>query len=405
MKKDDSKLQIIGQKYISLHAVLDERALRLWCASEARALGYGGKEIVHKATGVSRPTINKGLKELDEPVLLENGRVRRNGGGRKKLTDKDPLLMADLDALIEPATRGDPLNPLRWSSKSTIKLAKELQAQGHDVTQRTVHRLLVAQKYSMKSNRKTNEGAKENPDRDQQFQFINQKTIDFQKNKCPVLSVDTKKKENIGEFKNNGKEWSKKGEHVDVNVYDFIDKKLGKAAPYGVYDVTENTGWVSVGISSDTAEFAVESIRQWWYEMGEKIYKDAAEIMITADCGGSNGYRVRLWKYELQQLADELGKAITVCHFPPGTSKWNKIEHKMFCQISQNWRATPLVDLQTIVELIGNTTTTTGLLIKTKVDKKEYMKGIKISEEEFASINLERMKFHGEWNYTIRPNS
>ena len=405
MKTDVSKLQIISQKYISLHAVLDERALRLWCASEARALGYGGKELVHKATGVSRPTIDKGFKELDKPVLLENGRVRRNGGGRKKLTDKDPLLMAALDALIEPATRGDPLNPLRWSSKSTIKLAKELQAQGHTVTQRTVHRLLVAQKYSMKSNRKTNEGAKENPDRDQQFQFINQKTMSFQMNKCPVLSVDTKKKENIGEFKNNGKEWSKKGEHVDVNVYDFIDKELGKAAPYGVYDVTKNTGWVSVGISSDTAEFAVESIRQWWYEMGQEIYKNAPDIMITADCGGSNGYRVRLWKYELQQLANELGKAITVCHFPPGTSKWNKIEHKMFCQISQNWRATPLVNLQTIVELIGNTTTTTGLIIKTKVDEKEYMKGIKISDSKFASINLERMKFHGEWNYTIRPNS
>lgn len=405
MKKDDSKLQIIGQKYISLHAVLDERALRLWCASEARALGYGGKEIVHKATGVSRPTINKGLKELDEPLLLENDRVRRNGGGRKKLTDKDPFLQDALDSLIEPATRGDPLNPLRWSSKSTIKLAKELQAQGHTVTQRTVHRLLVAQKYSMKSNRKTNEGAKDNPDRDQQFQFINKKTMNFQANKCPVLSVDTKKKENIGEFKNNGKEWSQKGEHVDVNVYDFIDKKLGKAAPYGVYDVTENKGWVSVGISSDTAEFAVESIRRWWYEMGKKIYKNATDIMITADCGGSNGYRVRLWKYELQQLANELGKAITVCHFPPGTSKWNKIEHKMFCQISQNWRATPLVNLQTIVELIGNTTTTTGLIIKTKVDKREYLKGRKISEDEFASINLERMEFHGEWNYTIRPNT
>jgi hypothetical protein len=405
MKTNDLILSIIGQKYISLHAVLDERALRLWCASEARALGYGGKELVHKATWISRPTINKGLKELDEPIVLGSDRVRRNGGGRKKLTDKDPFLLGDLDSLIEPATRGDPLNPLRWSSKSTIKLAKELQAQGHTITQRTVHRLLVAQKYSMKSNRKTNEGAKENPDRDQQFQFINQQTIDFQVNKCPVLSVDTKKKENIGEFKNNGKEWSQKGEHVDVNVYDFIDKKLGKAAPYGVYDVTENTGWVSVGISSDTAEFAVESIRRWWYEMGKKIYKNAPDIMITADCGGSNGYRVRLWKYELQQLANELGKAITVCHFPPGTSKWNKIEHKMFCQISQNWRATPLVNLQTIVELIGNTTTTTGLIIKTKVDKKEYMKGRKISEDEFASINLERMEFHGEWNYTIRPNS
>ena len=404
MKTDNSQLQTIAQKYISLYDVLNERALRLWCASEARALGFGGKEIVHKATGVSRPTINKGLKELDDPLSLKSAQIRRKGGGRKKLTDKDHLLLSDLDSLIEPATRGDPLNPLRWSSKSTIKLAKELQAQGHSVTQRTVYRLLAAQKYSMKSNRKTNEGAKDNPDRDQQFQFINKKTIEFQANKCPVLSVDTKKKENVGEFKNNGKEWSQKGEHIDVKVYDFIDKKRGKAAPYGVYDVTENTGWVSVGISSDTAEFAVESIRWWWYEMGKKIYKNATDIMITADCGGSNGYRVRLWKYELQQLANEIGKAITVCHFPPGTSKWNKIEHRMFCQISQNWRATPLINLQTIVELIGNTTTTTGLIIKAKIDKKEYLKGRKISNDEFASINLELIDFHGEWNYTIRPS-
>ncbi|NNM59988.1 MAG: ISAzo13 family transposase [Legionellales bacterium] len=403
MKTVNSQLQTIAEKYISLHGVLNERALRLWCASEARALGFGGKELVHKATGVSRPTINKGIKELDDPLLLQSDRIRRKGGGRKKLTNKDHFLLSDLDSLIEPATRGNPLNPLRWSSKSTIKLAKELQAQGHSVTQRTVHRLLVAQKYSMKSNRKTNEGAKDNPDRDQQFQFINEKTKEFQGNQCPVLSVDTKKKENIGEFKNNGREWSQKGEHIDVNVYDFIDKKLGKAAPYGVYDVTENTGWVSVGISSDTAEFAVESIRRWWYEMGKKLYKNATDIMITADCGGSNGYRVRLWKYELQQLANEIGKAITVCHFPPGTSKWNKIEHRMFCQISQNWRATPLVNLQTIVELIGNTTTTTGLIIKVKIDKKEYLKGRKISDDEFASINIELIDFHGEWNYTIRP--
>jgi hypothetical protein len=403
MKTDNTQLQTIAQKYISLRDVLNERALRLWCASEARVLGFGGKELVHKATGVSRPTITKGLKELDAPLLLQREQIRCKGGGRKKLIDKDPFLLSDLDSLIEPATRGDPLNPLRWTSKSTTKLANELQAQGHSVTQRTVHRLLVAQKYSMKSNRKTNEGAKDNPDRDQQFQFINEKTRAFQANQCPVLSVDTKKKENIGEFKNNGKEWSQKGEHIDVNVYDFIDKKLGKAAPYGVYDVTENTGWVSVGISSDTAEFAVESIRRWWYEMGKKIYKNATDIMITADCGGSNGYRVRLWKYELQQLANEIGKAITVCHFPPGTSKWNKIEHKMFCQISQNWRATPLVSLQTIVELIGNTTTTTGLIIKAKIDKKEYLKGRKISDDEFASINIELIDFHGEWNYTIRP--
>lgn len=255
----------------------------------------------------------------------------------------------------------------------------------------------------MKSNRKTNEGAKENPDRDQQFKFINQKTIELQSRGYPVLSVDTKKKENIGEFKNNGKEWSRRGEHTEVNVYDFIDKTKGKVAPYGIYDIAENKGWVSIGISSDTAEFATNSIRSWFYEMGTEKYSKADEIMITADCGGSNGYRVGLWKYELQNLANELNKAITVCHFPPGTSKWNKIEHRMFCHISQNWRARPLTDLQTVVELIGNTTTTAGLKIRTKVDETIYVKGKKISKAELAKINLTPDIFHGEWNYTIKP--
>ena len=257
----------------------------------------------------------------------------------------------------------------------------------------------------MKSNRKKNEGAKKNPDRDAQFQIISRKTSEFQSRKCAVISIDTKKKENIGEFKNNGKEWSQKGEYRDVNVHDFVDKKKGKAAPYGVYDVAKNEGWVSVGISSDTAEFAVQSIRNWWKQMGENTYKDAPEIMITADCGGSNGYRVRLWKYELQKLANEINKSITVCHFPPGTSKWNKIEHRMFCHITQNWRATPLIDLQTIVELIGNTTTKTGLQIQTMIDERSYEKGIKITDEQFASISIKRDDFHGEWNYTIKPNS
>jgi hypothetical protein len=404
MEKVYDLKNILLIKYTSLKEALNERAIRLWCASEARAIGHGGILLVHQATGISRPTIIKGLKELDNKNLKPN-KIRAEGGGRKKLIDKDPDLLKDLDRLIEPVTRGDPENPLRWSSKSTIKLANELCEQGHRVTQRSVHRILEAQKYSMKSNRKTKEGAKENPDRDCQFKFINDKAKEFQNNKAPVLSVDAKKKENIGEFKNNGKEWSRKGETTDVNVYDFIDKQKGKAAPYGVYDVANNIGWVSVGISSDTAEFAVQSIRNWWYEMGNELYSHATEIMITADCGGSNGNRVRLWKYELQILANELGKSITVCHFPPGTSKWNKIEHRMFCQISNNWRARPLTDLQTIVELIGNTTTETGLKIRTKVDDSTYEKGRKISDEQFKSINITLMDFHGEWNYTITPNS
>jgi hypothetical protein len=404
MDNEIKTLELLGQKYISLHSILNERTLRLWCATEARAIGHGGIIKVHKATGISRPTIMKGLRELDNPSNLSKEEIRLKGGGRKKLTDKNPSLLTELDKLIEPITRGDPESPLRWSSKSTSKLANELCEQGHRVTQRTVHRILVAQKYSMKSNRKSREGAKENPDRDLQFKFISDKTEGLLAKRYPVLSVDTKKKENVGNFKNSGKEWSRKGNHIDVNTHDFIDKKLGKAAPYGVYDIANNKGWVSVGISSDTAEFAVNSIRSWWFEMGKDTYKDATDIMITADCGGSNGYRVRLWKYELQKLANELGKTLIVCHFPPGTSKWNKIEHRMFCKISENWRARPLVNLQTIIELIGNTTTTTGLKIKAMIDTNTYEKGRKISDEDFKSINLEPMKFHGEWNYIIKPS-
>lgn len=395
----------IRERFEALRCVLDERSLRLWCAAEAKSFGRGGSVIVHKATGISRPTIFKGMSELSGSLPLSSGRIRQPGGGRKKLTEKDPSLLSNLDKLIEPVTRGDPENPLRWSSKSTTKLADELRGMGHNITQQTVHSLLKSQKYSMKSNRKTNEGAREHPDRDAQFNFINEQTKEFQARKSPVLSVDTKKKENIGNFKNNGKEWERQGHHTDVNIYDFIDKRLGKAAPYGVYDVTDNVGWVSVGISSDTAEFAVQSIRNWWYEMGKDTYSEASDIMITADCGGSNGNRVRLWKYELQKLANELGKNITVCHFPSGTSKWNKIEHRMFSQITQNWRAKPLIDLKTIVELIGNTTTKTGLKIKTKIDEKNYEKGRKISNEAFNTIDIKPMNFHGEWNYTIQPNN
>jgi len=405
MKQNTIEILRIREKFSHLKPLLNERAIRIWCATEAIAYGRGGKALVHQATGVSWPTITKGIAELK--TLSANQdlvRVRRKGGGRKKITEKDKTLLNDLDKLIEPTTRGDPETPLRWSSKSTIKLSKELCEQGHRITQMSVHRLLIQQRYSMKSNRKRIEGESQNPERDKQFQKINEQATQFQAEGNPVLSVDAKKKENIGQFKNNGCEWRQKGQHTDVNVYDFIDKKKGKAAPYGVYDVGENVGWVSVGISSDTAEFAVQSIRNWWYEMGKGKYAKSEKIMITADCGGSNGYRVRLWKYELQKLANELNKSITVCHFPPGTSKWNKIEHRLFCQISQNWRAKPLVDLQTIVELIGNTKTQTGLVVKTKVDDKIYLKGRKISNAEFKTINLKPADFHPEWNYTILPN-
>ena len=405
MRAAAKQIPIIGSKYKQLKTVLNERSQRVWSAIEAGALGHGGVTAVHQATGISRKTIHKGLKELGSETVLEPERIRRKGGGRKTITEKDPTLLKDLDELIEPATRGDPENPLRWSSKSTIKLADELNNQGHKITQRTVYNILKEQKYSLKANKKTKEGKEDHPTRDAQFQFINKKAQEFQKNKNPVLSVDTKKKENIGNFKNNGQEWMPKGEWVEVNTHDFPDKLLGKAAPYGIYDITRNEGWVNVGISHDTAEFAVHSVRTWWENKGKELYGGCTAIMITADCGGSNSYKTRLWKYELQKLADEIGKSITVCHFPPGTSKWNKIEHRMFSFISQNWRGTPLVSLQAIVELIGNTTTKTGLKIQTSIDKNHYETGRKISDEEFELINIERSEFQENWNYTIHPQS
>lgn len=405
MKEAYAPLLQMQEKYKSLFPFLDERSRRLWCATEARAIGVGGVSFVSKATGVSRPTIHAGLKDIANPEFRARNKLRKRGGGRKKVTEKSPDLLADLKELVSPATLGNPENPLLWSSKSTAKLAYEMNQKGYKVTQRTIHTLLSNENYSLRVNNKTKEGTKTYEDRDAQFHFINNKTKEFQAKGAAVLSVDTKKKENIGNFKNNGREWSAKGETVDVNVYDFKDKKLGKAAPYGVYDVSQNVGWVNVGISSDTAEFAVASIRHWWYEMGKEAYDGTHELMITADCGGSNGYRVRLWKHELQRLADELKMSITVCHFPPGTSKWNKIEHRMFCYISKNWRARPLTDLRTIVELIGNTSTTTGLKIRTKIDYNTYEKGRVISNEEFNSIRLAPMEFHGEWNYTIHPQS
>ena len=399
---------MIEEKFQALSGRLDEATLRLWAAVEARTLGHGGVSTVASAVGMSRTTIYAGLRELamtpsnGESVAMRKDRVRAQGGGRKKLTAKDPTLLRDLDALVEPTTRGDPQSPLRWTCKSTPRLAKELVAQGHPVSQRTVCDLLAELDYSLQATRKTHEGGHQ-ADRDAQFSHIAATAAQYQTAGDPVVSVDTKKKELVGDFKNNGREWQPKGRPEDVRVYDFIDPQLGKVAPYGVYDVGANQGWVSVGITHDTATFAVESIRRWWREMGQPLYPTARRLLITADCGGSNGYRVRLWKVELQKLADELGLLVQVCHFPPGTSKWNKIEHRMFCHITQNWRGRPLVSREVVVNLIGNTTTTAGLRIQAQLDDRDYPAGVKVSDQELAALSLERDEFHGEWNYRLKP--
>jgi len=399
---------IIEAKHQALSRRLDEATLRLWAATEARSLGHGGVSTVARATGMSRTTIYAGLAELKTASPLSKqetrARVRATGGGRKKLTAKDEGLLRDLDALVEPTSRGDPMSPLRWTCKSTYRLAEELQQQGHEVSQRTVCDLLSQLDYSLQSTRKTQEG-KQHEDRDAQFRFIAQKVREFQATGDPVISVDTKKKELIGGFKNAGQEWQPKGMPEKVRVHDFIDPELGKVAPYGVYDLTANSGWVNIGVDHDTAEFAVQSIRRWWREMGEANYPSARRLLITADCGGSNGYRVRLWHRELQKLADELKLTIQVCHFPPGTSKWNKIEHRMFCHITANWRGRPLISRQVVVNLIGGTTTRNGLRIKAGIDENAYAKGIKVSDKEVAALTIERDAFHGEWNYRLPPRA
>lgn len=408
--------RVIAAKYRALADRLDEATLRLWAAVEARTLGRGGVSAVAKAIGMSRTTIYAGLEELESkkpssavPTVLTNEivgqrRVRAKGGGRKKLKDKDPTLLRDLDALVEPTTRGDPMSPLRWTCKSTPRLAQELAELGHQVSQRSVCDLLAELDYSLQSVRKTREGS-QHPDRDAQFQHIAKTAAQYQAAGDPVISVDTKKKELIGDFKNGGREWRPKGDPETARVHDFIDPELGKVAPYGVYDLAANQGWVSVGIDHDTAEFAVESIRRWWKEMGRPRYPKAGRLLITADCGGSNGYRVRLWRLELQKLADELNLTIQVCHFPPGTSKWNKIEHRMFCHITNNWRGRPLVSREVVVNLIGSTTTDTGLQIRCQLDGNSYEAGIKVTDEELANLAIERDEFHGEWNYRLRPRS
>jgi DNA-binding phage protein len=398
----DTDTALIKKRFESIEPFLDERMRRLLAAAEAAALGRGGITKVSRATGVSRPTIAAGLEELADPSLVDTKRVRRAGGGRKRTVDKDLTLVQDLESLIEPTTRGDPESPLRWTSKSVRKLARELNGMGHQVSHRLVAELLHELDYSLQANRKTKEGDS-HPDRDVQFEHINAQVKTFQAAGQPAISVDTKKKELVGDFKNGGREWQPQGEPEKVRVHDFLIPELGKVAPYGIYDMTHNLGWVNVGIDHDTATFAVESIRRWWYSMGQPLYPEARQLLITADGGGSNGYRLRLWKVELQKLADETGLSITVCHLPPGTSKWNKIEHRLFSYISQNWRGKPLVSYEVIVNLIAATTTTTGLRVHSELDTRLYPKGVKVSDAELAQVNIERDDFHGEWNYTISP--
>ena len=363
---------VIREKFKSLEPVLDERTRRYWAAAEAIALGRGGVTCISRITGFSRTTVHQGIRELAEAksgksVTTQSKRVRSPGGGRKRITENDPTLLADLERLVDPVTRGDPESPLRWTCKSVRQLASTLKEHGHTIGRQKVADLLEILGYSLQANQKKREGSR-HPDRDAQFGYINQQVIDFQERNQPVISVDTKKKELVGDFKNGGQEWNPKGQPEPVRVHDFPDKKLGKVNPYGVYDQTANVGWVSVGTDHDTAEFAVESIRRWWYKMGSNMYPAASEVLITADCGGSNGYRVRLWKVALQNLANETGLRIHVCHFPPGTSKWNKIEHRMFCHITMNWRGKPLTSHEVIVNLLGNTTTKGGLTIKAELD-------------------------------------
>jgi transposase len=394
----------IKQRFTSLEPFLDERLRRLYAAAEAKALGYGGVSTVARATGVSRRAIGIGLQELAAPAVSSGQRIRQPGGGRKRTVAKDPTLLHDLEQLVEPLSRGDPESPLRWTCKSLRKLADELSRQGHQVSHRLVAELLQELGYSLQANRKTREGAA-HPDRTAQFEHINAQAQAYQADGQPVISVDTKKKELIGDFKNGGREGRPYGDPETVRVHDFALPELGKATPYGVYDLTHNLGWVNVGIDHDTATFAVESIRRWWRWMGQPLYPKAQRLLITADGGGSNGSRLRLWKVELQKLADETGLEIAVCHLPPGTSKWNKIEHRLFSYISQNWRSKPLISHEVIVNLIAATTTKTGLKVCSQLDTQSYPTGTVVTDDELAQVNLRPDQFHGEWNYTISPRT
>jgi hypothetical protein len=404
--QDALTIERIRRKFLALSPLMDERMRRQWAASEADAVGWGGVTLVAVATGLARNTIAVGIGELTHrrahPPETIDVRVRGPGGGRKPLTQTDPGLQKALDALVDPMTRGHPESPLRWTCKSTSKLAEELGRRNHPVTDRTVATLLKKAGYSLQANRKTREGSS-HPDRNAQFEYINQQVIACQKQRQPVISVDTKKKELVGEFKNAGQEWQPKGEPEKVKVHDFPDKKLGKAVPYGVYDLASNEGWVSVGMDHDTSRFAAASIKRWWEEMGQRRFPRATQLMITADGGGSNSSRNRLWKVALQDLANELDMELQVCHFPPGTSKWNKIEHRLFCFITKNWRGRPLSSYEVIVNLIGSTTTKNGLTVRAALDTNQYETGIKISDQQLARVNCTPAPFHGEWNYTIRP--
>jgi hypothetical protein len=399
----DEQVELIRHKYAPLAPLLNERTRRCWAATEAHALGYGGISRVAEALGIARGTIHAGLVEVQaRQTAVVPKRIRRVGGGRQKLTEKDLELEDALNRLVEPTTRGDPESPLRWTCKSTTRLAQELEKAGHPISQRSVCSLLHAQQYSLQANRKTREGST-HPDRDAQFQYINASVKQFQRAHQPVISVDTKKKELVGNFKNPGREWQPKEAPEKVNVHDFADPQLGKVLPYGVYDLAANAGWVNVGIDHDTAEFAVESIRRWWAHMGKERYPQARKLLITADCGGSNGSRTRLWKVSLQQFADEVQMPIHVCHFPPGTSKWNKVEHRLFCFITQNWRGRPLLSRATVVNVIATTTTQHGLTVRAMLDEHSYETGKKVADEELAALRLKPKPFHGEWNYCLLP--
>lgn len=397
--------QAIKAKYEALKPELDERARRLWAATEARSLGHGGVATVARATGLAESTIRLGNKALTSPPTSRDSarRIRRQGAGRKPLTAQDQQLLKALDALVEPTARGDPMSPLRWTCKSTRRLAKELCQQGHPVSHTIVRQLLKALNYRLQGTRKTREGAS-HPDRNAQFEYINAQVKDFQQRGQPVVSVDTKKKELVGDFANSWREYQPQGMPEPVRVHDFMDKRLGKAIPYGVYDMTQNCGWVSVGVDHDTAEFAMASVQQWWQRMGKQMYPQAQQVLITADGGGSNGRRSRLWKVALQQLSDATGLDVCVCHLPPGTSKWNKIEHRLFCHITENWRGRPLVSHEVIVNLIAHTTSEAGLRVEAALDPTPYETGKKVSDEELAQVNLYPADFHGnDWNYVIKP--
>ena len=396
--------EAIRYRYFLVCDHLDERARRMFAAAECRAAGYGGIAAVYRATGIAPSTIGRGLKELDGPPSANIVLVRRKGSGRRPLTETTPELLDDLRKLVEPATMGDPMRPLVWVSKSLAKLTASLQAMGYRVSDNTVSKLLRDLGFHRQGNRKTKEGAS-HPDRDAQFTYINKMAGSLMGGGQPVTSVDTKKKELIGDFKNAGTDYRPAGQPDKVQTHDFMDKNLGQIVPHGVYDVAANAGWVTVGIDNDTSEFAVNSLRFWWQNMGKDRYADAKCLLITADCGGSNGSRVRLWKYELQAFANEARLAIIVCHYPPGTSKWNKIEHRLFCYITQNWRGRPLISRQAVVELIGATTNKAGLVVRCELDSRTYAKGRAVSDEEMESLNITRHAFHPEWNYTIRPQN